>query len=1198
MSTDPIHSRRAYAVVRSLILAISTLAIVGVLFAVYQYSTGTTPDEPVVTTAVDQPPPIEPTAPAPGGQESAGSLPMGEGQVGGGERITISLYDAHGQHARAELEVTDYKPSGNANNEFHVVEPEIRVRTPDGQEIRVVADEGWIQLASADARNPEVKSGTFVGHVRIDIDRLSKEQRDLLPPDQRIAPDGDRLIHLEFQEIVFDLEENRLDSSGPFTMRMAEAELAGDGLRVRYNDIAARIELLQIFELKQMVINAESSMFEAAVPGGGATVVTTTPAAALPADAESPSLAPADVVAEKTTAPDEAPAASPTEAGGFANADLDALDVDTEDLPIFIPDPPDEPKQWPTQTYVVEIDRDVTIQQVVGNKTVWNLAADKVNLLFDFGEEQRVAARSGKIPQPGETTPAGQTVPQTPTDQSASPRIVLRCEGAFVLRPQPAEDVDDDDDQPLGRRVRLAAKGNPVRFTDPRASITCAGLDIQQDTGRLFIQGTEDQPVVLHTAQCAELVAASVEIDRAQGEARIEGPAKLASYGRQSTHAATGSPQDVSISDVDIRFDDQAILTLDTHTVRRLDPTTKLFQDVSIEFISEATFAGNVRMKRGDDLINARSITMTFEPPTEPGAFAQNLLTLDAQGDVLMLRGDDQINCGVLTVLFAKDPAGRSVPRWAQADDDVVITQGTRTFTANERVTIRMASMPKIKPPFDPVTARLAALNQGVDPAAIDEAALKRRYEQKIEYAVGLESIDAVGGVTAFDPTDGLNVDAEQLRADFDNGRDLRSAHIAGPEGVDAHVNWAQSSVSAHVIDVNFPEETIVVEGAGHLGFVTQRGLDGRRTATSQHVAISWNQEMVFKGKQNTAHFLGHVHAQTNRVAQDPQTFLARWNITASKTTNETSSFDCDELVIDFVDTSDQTTTPGEHDDQWWVFEPVVRRWGQNSGTQRPKLGKEPVYLVASRDVVGVFSNTNDTTGRIESRVRIAAQKLAVDLRSELMNVPVKGTILIEDYRAGDSQEPSSKRVTSLFDSDVGATPSQSYISWAESMSFYYGRNRADFRKDVVIVHRRGADMVFADKLLAAKNADNQPAAANLGRQTRLECQSLLVEFASNVGNRPDQPGSETPGALSVRDIRQLDATGGVRLTDDDFSITAYRLAKYPRSDLLRVIGLDEDAEIYSKSPTGPRFRGREFSYNLVTGSVEAAGKHQVRIRR
>jgi len=704
--------------------------------------------------------------------------------------------------------------------------------------------------------------------------------------------------------------------------------------------------------------------------------------------------------------------------------------------------------------------------------------------------------------------------------------------------------------------------------------------------------------VVLHTSQCAELVAANVEIDREQGEARIEGPAKLASYGRQSAQGGAGSPESLSIGDVDIRFDDQAVLTLGTHTVRRSDPSTKSFQDMSVEFISQATFAGNVRMKRGNDLINARSITMTFEPPDEPGAFAQNLVSLDAQGDVLMLRGDDQINCGVLTVLFAKDPAGHSVPRWAQADDDVVITQGTRTFTASDRVTIQLASVPKPKPPFDLVTARLAALKRGADPAAIDESVLKRQYEQKLEYTVGLESIDAVGNVTAFDPTDGLNVDAAQLLASFDSGRDLRTAHIEGPEGVDAHVNWVQSSVSAHVIDVDFPEESIVVDGAGHLGFVTARGLDGVRTATSQHVTVSWNREMEFKGKQNTAHFFGRVHAQTNREAPNRSTLLSRWNIIATKTTNETSSFDCDELMIDFVDTSDQTASTDHHDDQWWVFEPVVRKWGGGRETHRPKLGKEPVYLVASRDVVGVFSNTNDTTGRIESRVRIAAQKLAVDLRSELMNVPVKGTILIEDYRVDHSQKPPSQRTTSLFDSGVDASPSQSYISWAESMSFYYGRNRADFRKDVVIVHRRGATMIFAQKLLLAQKANNQSDADSAGRQTRLECQSLLVEFASNIAKRPDHDDRETPGGLSVRDIRQLDATGGVRLVDDDFSITAYRLAKYPRSDLLRVIGLDQDAEIYSKSPAGPRFRGREFSYNLATGSVEAAGKHQVRIRR
>jgi hypothetical protein len=151
--------------------------------------------------------------------------------------------------------------------------------------------------------------------------------------------------------------------------------------------------------------------------------------------------------------------------------------------------------------------------------------------------------------------------------------------------------------------------------------------------------------------------------------------------------------------------------------------------------------------------------------------------------------------------------------------------------------------------------------------------------------------------------------------------------------------------------------------------------------------------------------------------------------------------------------------------------------------------------------------------------------------------------------------------------------------------------NRADFREDVKLFHRTGDQMAFATGLMSPDADPNAAVRKMPGRRTQLECESLVAEFAGRDGEPQD---GRSAGRLSVDEIRQLDATGEVLLLDDDITIAAHRIVKFPQSDLLRVFGRENaPAEIYGTKPGSPRFKGPEFSYNLVTGQIEAAGRHQ-----
>ena len=431
---------------------------------------------------------------------------------------------------------------------------------------------------------------------------------------------------------------------------------------------------------------------------------------------------------------------------------------------------------------------------------------------------------------------------------------------------------------------------------------------------------------------------------------------------------------------------------------------------------------------------------------------------------------------------------------------------------------------------------------------------------------------------------------AEELACDFADGRRLRAAHLVGPQGRPAFVQFADFTVEAHELDVDFDAQRVDVLGQGQLSFMTYRGLDGNRSETPQHVTVSWRREMTFRGDRNAARFSGGVHATTKRRFTPAPTLLSRLGLSGDDFIRQTSSFDADELLIDFAETEPDADRPDTA--QWWIFTPLAQRWDEDPTNRSNAFNKEAVYLLASRNVVGLFTNTDADTGRIQNRVRVESQKLAVDLRSELMTIPTAGNLLIEDYQttvpAGDGESSSNR----LFGGGLSGLPSQSFIQWARSMSFHFGASRADFRENVKLIHRTGEQMVFASGLVPADDQSDRPDRGTPGRRTQLECQSLVAEFSGRAADTPR--ADRSAGRLSVRDIRQLDATGGVLLLDDEITITAYRIVKFPQSDLLRVFGTeDADAEIYGTGPGGPRFQGPEFSYHLVTGQIEAAGRHR-----
>lgn len=1129
------HGQPAYAVVRSLILGVSTLAIVGVLFVVYQMSTGVSQPPIAEAPTPPPPPPSKPKHPAPAPEEMP-SVSLGDGRaLGPGERITLTQYEPGSKRARFELEVSDWQPTGASSDEFHVVKPEIRLRTPDGQFVRVTADEGWIQLAKGTTDSPEPTGGRFSGNVAITIDRLTELERSKLPPDERDRPDEARLIHIAFEELSFDLNEARIEAPGPFSLKMAEAELESSGLVFHYNERESRIERLEISGAVTGFLRGADTLFGANKTG------------------------------EETTMADVAEASGPSES---AEPSVESSD----DIPLFVLDDPHQPNIRPTHTYLADVEGPVSIRQTVGDALVLSLAADKLHLLFDFAQQHRDAAQTND-PSPGSSEANESESVEDADAENDRPeaRVFFEWAGPFVMRS--VDPASTDDGEPIGQRVRIVASGDKVHFLDRRLDVICKKIEVHRQAEKVWITGTPDEPVVLSTEQYDDMVAVGVFIDQAAGYVRITGPARLGeSSGESSGDAST-----------DIRFDELAELTLGKHIIERIIPDTGDIVKTESEYMSAASFSGAVRMAQGSNLISGDTVKMSFDPPTTPGAFAENIRTIDAKGSVTMTRGDDRISADELSILLAPAPDGRALPRLLDALGHVIVRQGTRTITAGERISAVMIPVIEPKPAFDMVAARFKALRAGVDPNTVDWQRVRGEYEQQVSYTVGLETFDARGGVTAYDSTGGLDLVADSLTCDFTDGGTVDRIRIIGPTGQPAHVAFGERSVTAHRIDVDLGDERIDVDGAGEITMVTYRGLDGSISDSPQHVNIAWTEAMSFRGAANTARFAGQVRAVSRRSHGSPPTLLTHLLKRDEPVTIETSTFEADSLVIDFVDRDPKPTQQSTLRDQWWVFAPLVERITKPSQSPLPRFSKEPVTVVARDNVSIKFTNTDPLSGRVDSRIYLAASRMTVDLRAKLLTTPVSGTLLIENYKISESDQRVVNPRSAPFASAAGNLPSQTYIEWADSMSLDARQTRAEFLGDVLLDYRSGMKIALLDELAMAYTFV-PPSGSTVGRQTVLTCESLVAEF----GGAEAQSSSGGDG-IKVKDIRRFEASGGVYLEDDQFTVSADRIVKHASSDLLAIYGrAGASAEIHSRDGKGPTLHGPQFLYHLDTGRIDA----------
>ncbi len=1145
---------RSYSLIRTLILGSAALAIVGVLFAIYQSMSGGPTVRPSRFETAQAPLPELP------GRADGGADTVGKGvQIGGdvhlpgGGQGSLSLYDRGSDRPTAVISHRGWEPIEGSDNQFHVTEPRIKMRTPNGQLVELQAHLGLIQLRMDEGDRPTLRHGRLTGDVEIRIDRFDDEQRAALPEDERNNPGPDRLVIVNLDDVDFDREFARLTTTGRFSVESAEASIEGRGLTLRYNELNSSVEHLETVAGGRIVVRGLGRMFKVGLPG------------VEDADEALGASEPPQELAEAPTAEAE-PLPSPPQ-------------TPSDDMPVVALDERRADKAHPTIRYRAAFTGDVQVCEVKGGATTGELVADVLEVLFAFGQAERDAASARTV------TPAVEDA--EPTDAETEPGepgepgvLTVTWSGPLVVKTVHDEPGAADADRPdAADGLLVVATGDQVRVTQGDRSVRCRKLVYDQGAERHQLYGSPDQPAVIE-AGGGFLEGPEIELDLHRQTARITGPGRMSDTGRQRARLGLESAEIGPRPGVDIRFADEVNVTFGTATVETTSPDTGLPVTEQRRHLKTAVFLGSVSMKQGNDLIAGDRVELEFDVPRPGGAFEDSMRRLQAEGNVVLIHGDEAVRCQRIDVELRPDRQGRVTAKVARAYDNVSATQGDRTITAGDQMLVVLGSFRVEKEPWDLGKAWVEAIRRGVNPEEVDWAEQRTKYESRDDFRPGVVRLDACGGVKVDDPEQNLRVTADLLECSFSDGRRIDQALVTGSDASPAHVELDDYAITARVVELDVARESADVPGRGRLVFNSLRDLDGRTLDEPIPVAVTWSRRMTYRGVNNQAVITGNVEART-----------------------EQSSFDCGELTIHFADSPSRSASaeaPGGADGgkiDWWIFAPLVDRvagaLGERPGDRiiEDDFDKEPVYLAATGGTVALTSKVEPGTGRILSRGRIAGPTIFVDLRTQAMTVENAGTLLIEDYhlpvRSGKPTVAEADRRTPFGGLGV-SSPSQTFLRWEGEMSYYFGKQAAFFERGVEMAHRSGTEIILGREMVGQATYDAViESGPSQGRSASLTCDKLAVQF-----HRPeDQDARDNGGAgdMSGYELSLFEATGRVHFQDAGITVLARRVTYNALRNWLTIHGgQGQPATLYDQRNGYREWKAEVIDWNRQTGEIHA----------
>lgn len=897
-------------------------------------------------------------------------------------------------------------------------------------------------------------------------------------------------------------------------------------------------------------------------------------------------------------------------------------------------------------TYRAVFENQVVVEQLDGLRTIGKVEADQLEVNFDFGKKQRGMA-SGRSPSQDEK-PEG-----APTDHSvtanASQVDPSKAAGGrpVALTPSPAPSLADDPtklvltwngplemrpiwsaggEPPTGERFDVVAIGNPVRLMSAQgtqsspgkvARAACDQLVYRHERRQAWMAGRDDRPVQIHVDDSGRLVGREVFFDQQRGLGRVEGPGTMSDdrgsdsdVGSDSTiFAATSdlvskaSGEDGSGRNRDpvlIKWSRGVDFELGSRRVEALNAATGMREEKNKEFLRRAWFHGDVSIRQGDERLVGDEVAVTFGSPRSGEDVADHISHLSMSGKVRLERGDDVLAGERLDVQMTVTSDGKNLPKVVDAAGDVLARQADREIRAEEMHVEMTTIMGEPRPSPDGTTM------------------LPGRSR------VGIDRMDARGDVLVRDPSQNLKISrAESLVASMRNGNELVRATILGksPEGR-ARARFGDVAMHGHRIEIDMDEQAIEVPGPGVAFSRTTEDFGGRKLSEPTIVRTTWRDRMEFHLARNYGVFLGGVVSRTDNFSLTSSKLTVRFaKAPPAAPRSKSREFSPLRLIAAtreeaaYVDAIASPSVVAAYTTirlLWGI--PQGRLLGRFAGLGDERKGrdsiayasisgerKQPVYLVAEGNAEALSTEHGPRTrlgtrGRLLSRMRIAADQIAVDLSAQQMNIPCKGSLLIEDYQF----DPRERKAESMASSAAGSPmmsslrsegPSQTAVTWTNSMDYFVDRNLVVFDRDVTMAHRSGREMVMQGELATAMGIDpDQMLRLGKGRIATLRAGNLLLEFKTPRSQRGKERGAED--TMRATDLQRLIAKGSVFMREDTRSLTGEHLQYMAESGEVRVEGGPGfEATIMEEEETAGRFmmwRGPVLTWDRITGRIEA----------
>ncbi len=459
--------RRGHTLMRSVQLAIISLAVVGLAFGVYQIGVDPVVEEDIKSGDVPDVYQGLLASDSEARDETAGvqfdKIPIKVIKKPG---ITIREEGTH----RKKLHMRFDNPRQVDDNGmlFHVDNPIITYYRKTGEKVVVRADEALIASKKPNKIDPQ--HGEFIGHVRIDLDRRTTEWLRDNPDLAGRPPPHDQLARMWMSKMDFDLDLGFLNAPGPVRIEANEMLLEGEDLTVCWNAETGRIERLELATGKQLIFKGDFGLGQGLIERNKK---------------------------EKTGQPGTA-AARQGSSSGVGQASPPAPEVEssmpnaemprTEDDVLIVDIQPDDPTTMEKAVgYLIEFGSNVLAEQQGGSPG--KLRADQLSVLFDLLAGGSAAGGGGDGQDEAQSAQGGEQAPATESED----RTVVTWSGPLTIK---AIGEVDDVTAPLRRHV--TARGAPVVLENADFRSTSAEFEYHQETGFTRFVGDSKFPAELN----------------------------------------------------------------------------------------------------------------------------------------------------------------------------------------------------------------------------------------------------------------------------------------------------------------------------------------------------------------------------------------------------------------------------------------------------------------------------------------------------------------------------------------------------------------------------------------------------------------------------------------------------------------------------------------------------------------------------